>query len=42
MMYYMDRCIGKHQTYMKSKLANQEAAIVQKMEANNKLIMQKI
>ncbi|GMN67471.1 hypothetical protein TIFTF001_036535 [Ficus carica] len=32
----------EHQTYMKSMLANHEAVIVQKMEANNKAIMQKI
>ena len=41
LMYYIDRRIGEHQTYMKSILANHEAAIIQKMEANNKAIMHK-
>ncbi|GMN60266.1 hypothetical protein TIFTF001_029348 [Ficus carica] len=42
LMHYTDRRIGEHLTYMKSMLANHEAAIVQKMEANNKTIVHKI
>ncbi|GMN20914.1 hypothetical protein TIFTF001_045402 [Ficus carica] len=42
LMYYIDRRIGEHETYMKSMFVNHEAAIVQKMEENNKAIMKKI
>ncbi|GMN58015.1 hypothetical protein TIFTF001_027111 [Ficus carica] len=42
LMHYIDHRIGEHQTYIKSILANNEAAIVQKMEANIKAIMHKI
>ncbi|GMN47877.1 hypothetical protein TIFTF001_017055 [Ficus carica] len=42
LMHYIDRCIGEHQTYMKSMLANHEVSIMQKMQAKNKAIMQKI
>ncbi|GMN44756.1 hypothetical protein TIFTF001_013954 [Ficus carica] len=42
LMHCIDSRIGEHQTYMKSILANHEATIVQKMEANNKAIMHKI
>ncbi|GMN46159.1 hypothetical protein TIFTF001_015343 [Ficus carica] len=42
LMHYIDCRIGKHETYMKSILANHEATIVQKMEAKNMAIMKKI
>ncbi|GMN20142.1 hypothetical protein TIFTF001_050005 [Ficus carica] len=42
LMHYINRRIGEHETYMKSMFANHEAAIVQKMEENNKAIMKKI